>query len=231
MGGRVVVAVVALVLLAGGAAAALAATGAGLPRVLPGGPACRVTIGESTVDLTTEQAERASAGKDAGLSPAAARVVAAALSGRAPEALTCDHGPGPFDGDEESLGREGLTPRASVVRRELDAAFGRQRVGGFAPGGVSTGHIEGSAHYEGRAVDVFYRPVTTQTQRRGWATAQWLVANAERLSVRTVIYDDRIWTARRSGEGWRDYGLDTTGLSAATTAVLEHRDHVHVDVS
>lgn len=231
MGGRVVVAVVVLALLVGGAVAVVAATGGSLPRALPGGPACRVTVGASTVDLTTEQAERVSAGQDGFLSPAESDVVATALSGRAPEALTCDHGPGLFDADEEPVGREGLTPRARVVRRELDAAFGRQRVGGFAPGGVSTGHIEGSAHYEGRAVDVFYRPVTTRAQRRGWATAQWLVANAERLSVRTVIYDDRIWTARRSGEGWRDYRLDTTGLSAATTAVLEHRDHVHLDVS
>ena len=69
------------------------------------------------------------------------------------------------------------------------------------------------------------------TGATGWATAQYLVANAERLAIDTVIYDGRIWTARRSFEGWRSYRVDTTGRSAEVVAVLEHRDHVHVDVA
>ena len=32
-------------------------------------------------------------------------------------------------------------------------------LGGFDPDGVSSGHVEGSTHYEGRAIDVFFRPV------------------------------------------------------------------------
>ena len=122
-------------------------------------------------------------------------------------------------------------PRARDVRRELDRVFGTQKVGGFAPGGVSSGHSPGSAHYEGRAVDVFMRPVSAPNLRRGWAMAQYLVANAERLDVATVIFDGRIWTARRSFQGWRDYTPDTAGRSRAVAAILEHRDHVHVDVS
>ncbi len=51
-------------------------------------------------------------------------------------------------------------------------------MGGFAPGGVSSGHSPGSAHYEGRAVDVFVRPVTVPNRQHGWAVAQYLVANA-----------------------------------------------------
>ena len=134
------------------------------------------------------------------------------------------------DADEASaeLGPAGLTPRAAAVRRELEAAFGELALGGFAPGGVSTGHIPGSAHYEGRAIDVFLRPVTPANRRRGWAVAGYLVAHADRLAVRTVIFDGRIWTARRSGEGWRDYDApDRSG----DPVVLEHRDHVHVDVA
>jgi hypothetical protein len=101
-------------------------------------------------------------------------------------------------------------------------------MGGFQPGGVTEGHMEGSAHYEGRAVDIFVRPVNADNLRRGWAIAQYLVAQADRLAIRTVIFDDRIWTAGRSGQGWRDYDpLSSSG----DRQVLEHRDHVHVDVA
>ena len=67
--------------------------------------------------------------------------------------------------------------------------------------------MEGSAHYEGRAIDVFVRPIDADNRSRGWAIAQYLVAQADRLDIQTVIFDDRIWTAAgvRSGNGWRDY--------------------------
>ncbi len=96
---------------------------------------------------------------------------------------------------------------------------------------MSTGHQPGSAHYDGRAIDVFHRPVNRANQVRGWAMAHYLVAHAERLSVETVIYDGRIWTARRSFQGWRDYSPDTEGRTRQVAAILEHRDHVHVDVA
>ena len=165
------------------------------------------------------------------LSDADARIVARALTGRAPHSLSCRHG-GAAQQESDRLSARGLTARAEAVRRDLIGAFGRQQLGGFAPGGVTTGHMPGSAHYEGRAVDVFYRPADARTHRRhGWATAQYLVAQADRLAVNTVIYDGRIWTARRALEGWRTYAPDTAGRSAAVAAVLEHRDHVHVDVA
>ncbi len=158
------------------------------------------------------------------------RLVASALTGRSRAALSCTDGGAPTTEPDE-LDDAGLTARAAAVRRDLDAAFGRQRVGGFAPGGVSTGHKPGSAHYDGRAVDVFVRPVSEPNKARGWAIAQYLVASAERLAVETVIFDGRIWTARRGDRGWRDYDPDTTGRSRQVAAILEHRDHVHVDVT
>ena len=88
--------------------------------------------------------------------------------------------------------------------------------------------MDGSAHYTGRAVDVFYRPVNATNRRAGWATAQWIVANAERLEIATVIYDGRIWTARRSGQGWREY---TPPNGSTANPTLMHRDHVHLDVA
>ncbi len=155
-----------------------------------------------------------------------ARALASALSGNSAAAFTCELNPD-AEGTSTQLGRSGLTDRAGVVRRQVEEAFGKQQVGGFAPGGVSDGHIPGSAHYDGRAVDVFFRPVNAANRTRGWAVAHYLVAQADRLDIATVIYDGRIWTARRSPQGWREYDApDRPG----NRAVLEHRDHVHVDV-
>ncbi len=218
-------------------------------RWVPGVVDCTVSAGDRTVELTTDDAERAATvsarsvrrGLSAAKSSAAvadaidiseedARVVASALTGRRPHALSCKHG-GADDEERDRLNRSGLTARAATVRRDLEQAFGPQRVGGFAPGGVTTGHMPGSAHYEGRAVDVFFRPVTKRNRARGWATAQYLVAHADRLLVNTVIFDGRIWTHRRSIQGWREYSVDTANRSAQVVAILEHRDHVHVDVA
>ena len=158
----------------------------------------------------------------------AALDVAHALLGDRGAALTCVVALGSAgDLATEGLGRVGLTPRADRVRAELRSVFGRQSLGGFAPGGVTTGHVAGSAHYEGRALDVFFRPVTEERTRRGWQVALWSVAHAERLDVATVIFDRQIWSAHRSLLGWRDYrypGGDTDN------PVLLHEDHVHVDV-
>ena len=156
-----------------------------------------------------------------------ARAIASALTGYSPAGFTCvvRHSDEPAD---EEIVRNGLTPRANAVRRDLERAFGDLALGGFAPGGISTGHMEGSAHYDGRALDVFVRPVNEENNRQGWAIAQYLVAHADRLFVDHVIFDDRIWSAgARSERGWRDYD---PGSRSGDQAILEHRDHVHVDV-
>ncbi len=159
-----------------------------------------------------------------------ARVLASALTGESWAALSCVQSDEP-EAASTRLDDAGLTDRAARVRRDVEAVFGPQSLGGFAPGGVRDGHMSGSAHYEGRAVDVFFRPVNEASKDRGWALAQYLVAHAARLEIRTVIFDGRIWTAGwRSDDGWRPYRPDTSGRDAATAAVLEHRDHVHVDV-
>jgi hypothetical protein len=156
-----------------------------------------------------------------------ARTVASALTGYSPAAFSCVVRTA-SDLRRQRAGADGLTPRAAEVRRDLERAFGGQSLGGFDPGGVSTGHMAGSAHYDGRAIDVFVRPVTDDNRRLGWAMASYLVAQADRLAIEHVIFDDRIWTAgTRSERGWRNYD---PGDGPGDRAVLEHRDHVHVDV-
>jgi hypothetical protein len=155
-----------------------------------------------------------------------ARILASALTGQSKAAFSCtvDH----ESVEPQTIGRNGLTPRADAVRRDLLETFGRLSTGGYAPGGVRSGHMEGSAHYEGRAVDVFVRPVTAANTTKGWAMAQYLVARAELLNIRTIIFSDKIWTAgRRSDSGWRDY---TPPARSGDAGILRHLDHVHVDV-
>lgn len=155
-----------------------------------------------------------------------ARALASAFSGNSRAAFTCEIDASAETAPDDLLA-SGLTDRADVVRLQVEEAFGDQTFGGFAPGGVRDGHIPGSAHYDGRAVDIFFRPISGPNKTRGWAVAQYLVAQAERLDIATIIFDDQIWTAGRSPQGWRDYDApDRPG----DQQILEHRDHVHVDV-
>ena len=92
--------------------------------------------------------------------------------------------------------------------------------------------MPGSAHYEGRAVDVFVRPISPRNKTKGWAIAQYLVAQADRLEINTVIFDaphlDAHGGPTRAGATTR---RARRGRSRATVRILEHRDHVHVDVA
>ena len=154
-----------------------------------------------------------------------ARALASALTGNSPHAFSCDIDDDADDADD-ALTNSGLTKRADAVRREALGVFGDVRLGGFAPGGVRDGHMPGSTHYEGRAVDIFVRPISSANNKRGWAIAHYLVAQAERLDIQTVIFDDRLWKAGDGAE-WRDYDPPSR---SGDRAILEHRDHVHVDV-
>ncbi len=155
-----------------------------------------------------------------------ARVLASALTGQSKSVFSCTVNTDPVPA--ETMGRNGLTPRADAVRKDLLQTFGKLSTGGYAPGGVQSGHMEGSAHYDGRAVDVFVRPISAPNTTKGWAMAQYLVARAQLLNIKTVIFSDKIWTAGgRSDSGWRDY---TPPERSGDPAILRHLDHVHVDV-
>lgn len=154
-----------------------------------------------------------------------ARALASALTGNSGGTFSCE-----LDGDadeaDDRLADSGLVQRADAVREEIEGMFGDLALGGFAPGGVTDGHMPGSTHYEGRAVDIFVRPVNETNNVKGWAIAHYLVAQAERLDIQTVIFDDRIWKSGQD-DGWRDYDPPSR---SGDRAILEHRDHIHVDV-
>ena len=155
-----------------------------------------------------------------------ARALASALTGYSPAAFSCEVSEPEASG--LAPGNEGLTPAASAVRREVGLAFGDLDEGGFGPEGVTSGHSEGSPHYQGRAIDFFFRPASPVNRQRGWALAHFLVAQADELSISTVIFDDLIWTAFRSDEGWREYD---EGDGGGDPTILRHLDHVHVNVA
>jgi hypothetical protein len=152
--------------------------------------------------------------------------VARSLRGYVPMALACTATLPPAA--RQAMEANGLTPRANTMWEAVKGVFGPLPAGGFAPGGVRTGHMPGSAHYEGRAVDFLYRPITPRSLRHGWVLAQWAEAHATRLQIAHVIFDARIWTpgpwAQRT---WQPY---TVPDGPATNPTLLHEDHVHIDV-
>ncbi|WP_105032022.1 hypothetical protein [Arthrobacter ruber] len=202
---------------------------------LPGGPECTVATTDAVVGLDRSEAKLATtavalaargveAPDTSGIDDAVLRQLADGPADDAGPTLSC-RGSAATDLPVEQLTATGLTPRAEQVRSELTEVFGDQSLGGFAPGGVGQGHGGDSTHYDGRAIDVFFRPVTEENRREGWMLAHWLVAHAEDLDIQYVIFDDRFWSAHLPRGQWHRYDAP-----APANEILRHLDHVHVDV-
>ncbi|WP_026122347.1 hypothetical protein [Nocardiopsis halotolerans] len=209
------------------------------PVSAPWGPECAVWTGEVQVRLEREQARRATTaaavavqGDDAPIeAPDTGDIpdTVMTLLEEGPEAdagpsLTCRSARNPDLRVQEDLEPSGLTPRAQHLLDGMRAHFSDLNVGGFVPGGFSTGHGDDSAHYDGRAIDVFHRPVNEENRRAGWVMAHWLIAHAPDHEIDVIIFDDRIWSTSFPSLGWRDYD------AGSDDEVLRHLDHVHVDV-
>ena len=105
----------------------------------------------------------------------------------------------------------GLTPDAIRVHRALCHRY--PQFTSFLGRRSSSGY-----HGSGRALDCMISNSSV-----GWDAANWVRANAKRLGVMEVIYQQKIWTVQRSSEGWR-------GMSDRGSATANHMDHVHVSV-
>ncbi|GAA1395076.1 SH3 domain-containing protein [Luteococcus peritonei] len=78
-------------------------------------------------------------------------------------------------------------------------------------------------HPSGHAVDIML-PNYQANKALGWQIARHVQANAGRLGVKYIIFDQHIWSVARSSEGWRpmaDRGSDNAN----------HMNHVHVTVN
>lgn len=71
-------------------------------------------------------------------------------------------------------------------------------------------------HPSGRALDVM-----TSNEDLGWEIAKHMQANASEFGITQIIWQQKIWTTQRSGEGWRS--MSDRGGSTAN-----HMDHVHL---
>jgi hypothetical protein len=96
-----------------------------------------------------------------------------------------------------------------------------------------------SEHYDGRALDFFRSVRDPQQKAQVQALISWLFAtdahgnryaNARRLGVMYLIWNNRIWGSYRASDGWRAYA----GCAARTARAYDttcHRDHVHISLS
>ena len=119
-----------------------------------------------------------------------------------------------------------LTTPAINLSRCAFQAFGaspfRGGLGGWAPG---TGHVKGSYHYRGEAIDWGVRQWETGAGTPyGDAVAAWGVANAQAFGIVEIIWNDRIWRAR-TGQ-WGPY----KHRCGCNDPNLQHRNHVHFSV-
>jgi hypothetical protein len=121
-------------------------------------------------------------------------------------------------------GSNGLTPRAAYARTQTLNRWGCgthpapciRTIGGYANRNIGGTNVK-SDHASGNAVDIM---VSAANDRQlGDEIANFFQANERPMNVKYIIWNRRIWSPQRAGEGWRPY----SGASA-------HTDHVHVSV-
>ncbi|MDX3238304.1 heavy metal transporter [Streptomyces sp. ME03-5709C] len=140
---------------------------------------------------------------------AEAALLAGALTGRNPGALSCVT-------PVAAGARAGGDP--AVVRARLLREFGSEvkpRITATAAGPDGGAAREAEKGVQGgeaarRTVSVPSAPAGGRAgggdSRRGWALAQWAVAHAHELKVERVSFGDREWSAKASDRGWTAMG-------------------------
>jgi hypothetical protein len=112
-----------------------------------------------------------------------------------------------------------LTPTTKRLYAKVSQTFHTRSIGGWR----AVGSVEGSDHPHGRAIDVMVDYPSPAGRALGWRIARWAVAYADRLDVKYVIFNGRIWTRTR---GWHGYRHPADPCNCNHT--LRHDDHVHI---
>ncbi|MFC3995010.1 coiled-coil domain-containing protein [Nocardiopsis sediminis] len=116
-------------------------------------------------------------------------------------------------------GWDGATPRMASIRDEIVSQFGAPfPVGCLRPG-------DPGEHGSGRACDFMMSnnggSPSAANQQLGQQIADYAQANADRLGVMYIIWEQRIWDTRNPGAGWKP--MEDRG-----SITQNHYDHVHI---
>lgn len=104
----------------------------------------------------------------------------------------------------------GVKPWVQAAADELGTRYGISTILGYGKRDNETDHDDGLA--------------LDYMTRSGGALAAYARANAARLGVTYVIWNQHIWSAGKDAEGWRP--MEDRGSPTAN-----HKDHVHVSFS
>src|SRR6478609_3048958 len=184
--------------------------------------------------------------------PAAAATLPAAVTSMLPATVTAPTAPAPVVPPGPAGLPAGIErPAAYVPSNDCDpvAKPGTVRLGDLLkatygsyystvetcpPGPGST-----SEHFDGRAIDYFLNVRDATQSAQASAFLSWLTApdaagnafaNARRLGVMYVIWNNKIWATYRASEGWRPY-LNCASTPATSSDTNCHRNHIHISMS
>ncbi|RNL84651.1 hypothetical protein EFW17_11905 [Halostreptopolyspora alba] len=115
-------------------------------------------------------------------------------------------------------GFDGATPRMAAIRDEIIQQFG-------APYPVGCVRQSSDDHGVGKACDFMMSSngasPSAENQQLGQQIANYAQNNADRLGVKYIIWEQRIWDSRNPGAGWKQ--MEDRG-----SITQNHYDHVHV---
>ncbi len=197
-----------------------------MPRLRPGAPAALLTAAAIVLG-----GGLATAGTVGAAAPASAAASVPATPATLPSGI-------------EDLARYVPADSCDALAKPGTIAFAEQLksatgVGYTIPRNCGSDALSTSEHYDGRAVDWFTTIRDSTSKAKATAVINWLLAtdaaghqyaNARRLGVMYIIWNNKIWGSYRASEGWREY----SGCSALTSTAYDttcHRNHVHFSLS
>jgi hypothetical protein len=104
------------------------------------------------------------------------------------------------------VAQTGLKPHVAKAARDIAAKFNVKDIGGFA----TSGHVPGSYHYRGLALDV----MVYNDKAKGDMVFEWAKANWKALGLAEIIWYRTYW--------------DSPTHSEPYTGTSPHTDHVHL---